>query len=177
MKFNYSLAILLLVLPACSGNSSNLSNQATQTSVSSAESVKRVSSLCELFDNPYSYQQKVVRLKTSIYSTNIDKTYASFGDERCEQRHPLIDVDFSQELEAAACKKENPEQEKLCAVISKTGNNITDVTYELLADVIGYFEYYETKEGFTRNGMRFRFRVNKIENIEKITASEIQRIQ
>ena len=173
MRFIRLFITLVILLTACSYSSSKSSNQNTQTIVSDTEAETPASSLCELFDNPKPYQQKVVRLKTTLFSS---RAHTGIGDERCEQRHSLVDVDFSDGLETSVCKKENAEQSQLCALLSTTKNNTGDDTYYVvIADFIGYFEYYESKEGFTHNGLRFRFRINKIENIEKITPGKAQR--
>ncbi|HEY0426179.1 MAG TPA: hypothetical protein VGC76_00105 [Pyrinomonadaceae bacterium] len=150
-----------------------LSQNYAKTSITKLRPELTVTSLCELYDKPYLYHNKVVKLKTTLYRI-ADTT--SLGDINCVQRHSLVDVEFSPEFESSVCEPKNDFREELCAIAKATKQNEEGVNLEISADIIGYFNYYQTEQGFTSNGLRFRFYVQKIEDIKKITPVAVEKL-
>lgn len=133
-----------------------------------------VLSLCTLIDNPYQYHQKVVELKTTLYRVG---NITNLGDENCVQRHSLFDVEFSSDFESSVCRRSDVNYEKMCLMVKASNQKQENINYAINANIIGYFEYYESRTGFTSNGLRFRFIVQEIESIEKIMPVESKKIE
>ncbi len=154
----------------------NVPEQNLQTNTSKTSSEIEVANLCELFNNSYAYHQKIVKLKATLYIIHTDTTFSLVADEKCEQRHPLIDVDFGKNFEPSVCSGSTRLEEELCSILKESPQKNENVTYEIIGVVGGYFEYYQSNEGFTRDGLRFRFTIQNIEKIDKITSAKIQKV-
>ena len=180
MKYSNEIKITLIiictfVLVSCAlVQTSDVSNRnyLEQNPTKSLE-VLIVPNLCELFRSPYVYHEKVIRLKTTLSRI---ASVTTFGDERCVLPHALIDVEFSPELESSVCNSKNDIKEKLCLIAKATRQNETDANFAVIADIVGYFEYYHSEEGFTSGGLRFRFAIQEIKNIKKIIPVKAEKL-
>jgi hypothetical protein len=133
-----------------------------------------LSSLCELYKDPHLYNKKVIKVKTTL--TRI-APFTTLQDERCLMRHPVIEVEFTSEFESFVCNSKNEYEEKLCLIVRMTKQNKTAETeFEVIADIVGYTESYRCENGFTLNGLCFRFIIQEIRNIEKIIPVKVEKM-
>lgn len=174
MKYGESIKFLVLALcvftlAGCrSSQISDVSNQANQNQAEHQQEIISVPDICELMRNYQNYHQKTIKVKSTIYSLFGTPT---LGDEKCVPRHPLFDVGFTEGFESSVCNsaEEDDKKEKLCLIARATRQGKHDIDFAIeLADMVGYFEYYSSKEGFitTLAGDRLRFIVERIENAE-----------
>jgi hypothetical protein len=162
------LIILSMLLFSCY-SSQTLDSPTTnysQQSVAKTVEEPAVLSLCSLMDNPYPYHQKVIIVKTTLYRIG---SLISFEDEKCVTRHTLVDVEFAPEFKSSACDSKDEIENKLCLITRRDDENKGISNLSVTGNLVVYFEYYYSDEGFTSNGLRFRFVVHEIKNIEKIT--------
>lgn len=127
--------------------------------------VPKVRSLCNLLHDRDLYNKKRVMIQTLLYKI---KAFTTFLGKECSFRHHVIDVTFSSEYVSRICCSQNDKEVKICLAAGGKRNdkNYEDIT--ALADFVGRFEYYESSEGFTADGLRFRFVVEDIKNIKRI---------
>lgn len=162
------IALPMLFLSCCySGPNADASrNQGPfeQAEVHSTDEVVEVLSLCELYENPTLFTDKTIKVKTTLYRT---ARVTTIGDDGCVTAHHLVDVEFTAEFESIACESGDKTKE-LCAIANATKQGTELGNFEIVGSIVGRFDYHQAKEGFTSNGLRFRFFVQAIKDVKKI---------
>ncbi len=121
-------------------------------------------SLCDLYKNPEQFANGTVQVRSALYRT---AGITTLGDEGCITRHDLVEVTFSPEFEHHACESKDQSQE-LCAMVNATKEDTDTGEFEIVAILVGRFEPYKARSGFTSDGWRFRFLVEDIKAIEGV---------
>lgn len=121
-----------------------------------------VRSICELMDNPKPYDHKQIRVKTTLVRIGSEQW---FGDEACVTRHPIFDAVFESSLEDLICSDKNHFSDNLCKIVTPSETNI-DIA--ISAVFSGRFETYQSDNKFSRDGYRFRLKVDNLANITDI---------
>lgn len=172
----FSLLVIsfALILFNCTSIQVDVSKSTIANNKTQLSQEVEILTICELFKDPYSYGGRLIKLKTNLYRI-ADVT--TVEDENCIQRHHLIDVTFAPEFESSVCNPVSDKSVELCLLAKATKQNKEYGDYQLTATIIGYFEYYFAKEGFTQNGLRFRFIVKEINNVEKFTPVKADKLQ
>ncbi len=170
------LSVAFLFLSCNSSGRSNVAEPETtqQANVSALVEVPAVLNICELIDSPNSYQDKTIVLKTSMY--RVGASGYTFGDKACESRHPLFDLDFSSDFQASVCGSNDENSRMVCDFYGRQYEGETKLDWILDADFRGRFESYKSTEGFTSNGMRFRFVIQRVNNIQSVEPMGIIRL-
>jgi len=128
--------------------------------------VPKVKSLCDLLHDRDLYNKKRVMVRTLLYKI---KAFTTFLGKECSFRHHVIDVTFSSKYASRVCRLKNDKEGKICLAASGNRNNKNYEDITVLADFVGRFEYYKSSEGVTIDGLRFRFVVEDIKNIKRIS--------
>jgi hypothetical protein len=123
-----------------------------------------VANLCKLFENPELYEGRNITIKTTLYRIN---RFTTLGDENCVTAHSLVDVEFTSEFESRACS-DGEATKAFCAIAEATRQAGDFGNFEITASIVGHFESYLANTGFTANGHRYMFLVERIENIKSI---------
>lgn len=169
----FSRVVFTLSLLAIASCSSGESIIGTNPRIDETQTTRPAVSLCELIRSPYQHHQKVVQLNTTLYRVG---PIIAFGDENCVQRHSLFDISFNSDMKSSVCSGAE-KRDEVCRMVTGTKEKSEKADYEVLGTFVGYFEYYETGSGFTSSGLRFRFTVAEIANIERIQPIESKSIE
>lgn len=167
-------AVLILVLglsaflqSCCPANTEGVRESTPEEQAASGEEIVN---LCGVLQKPAEYSDKVIELETALYRIG---GQTSVGDAGCIHRHPLVDVEFEADFVERVCKTSNQAPE-LCTLVQDHVNGVTDSRWELRGVYRGLFEAYES-DGFTLNGLRFRFTIDdaRVLKTHKITVETI----
>ncbi|MGI8541892.1 MAG: hypothetical protein ACR2MD_00235 [Aridibacter sp.] len=166
-------AVTFILFSCFVQNNSSTLNENNSSRRENLNNKIQVNSICELFENPDLFDNRTITVQT-IFSniTSLD----TFSDEKCPTRHPLIEVKFSQKLEKSFCNSNQHEIQKMCSTIRNTKEKKSDKEYVIEGIFEGQFKYFIPKEGFTLNGLRFKFFVKNLKEIRKITVSESNKL-
>jgi hypothetical protein len=121
-----------------------------------------VASVCELMENPTPYAGKQIRVRTTFVRIGSEQW---FGDESCVTRHPIFDAEFESSLEDLICNDKTHFSDNLCKIVTPA-NTPRDIA--LTAVFSGRFETYQSDREFSRDGHRFRLKVDNLANITDI---------
>lgn len=168
----FVIGCCLFIFISCSSNVSN--HDYSKQNVKLPENEIVVDSLCMLLMKPDSFNNKTVTLKTTLSKVG---SITTFGDSQCEFRHDLVSVEFSSSYETYICNTNDDFSDELCLIAKATREKKKDINFQILASFTGKFESYESKEGFSLNGLRFLFVVKNIRNIEKISPIRSEKLR
>lgn len=159
------LAICTSLIPiwncSATGKAVNHFSQ-NSTSESFPDKPIQVNDVCVILGNPQEFDGKLVKLRSTIYRMG---TVISIGDTRCIQRHSVIDVEFSSSFQSQVC---NPSDfpAGLCSLTKGISDDSDGI--EITAYISGQVYPVVAKSGFSVDGLRLRFVVHEIDNIESI---------
>lgn len=164
-------ALLLATLFGCSNQSSSetnvVFNPSDETKPPLPELISDTDSrffptICELMDNPMPYDGKQIRVKTTFVRIGSEQW---FGDEACVTRHPIFDAVFESNLEDLICSDKTHFSDNICKVATPSETNI-DIA--ITAVFSGRFEIFQSDGKFSKDGHRFRLKVDSLANITDI---------